>query len=103
MEMEVKTTFFNRFDKTVTETLRGQVKNNAISQLNLVSELELFRWTALKESREDSADDFAKRFAKPHTRVLAEDNNALFPSDEDAATAVKQIFSYLWDNKDVFD
>ena len=102
MEMEVKTTFFTRFDETVAQTLRGQVKNNAKSQLNLVSELELFRWTALRESREESAEDFDKKFPKPHTRVLADDPNKLF-EDEDAATAIKQIFSYLWDNKDVFD
>ena len=71
--------------------------------MNLVSELELFRWTALRESREESAEAFDKKYPKPHRRVLAEDPSMLFPSDEDAATAIKQIFSYLWDNKDVFD
>lgn len=68
----------------------------------MVSELELFRWTALRESREESAEEFDKKFLKPHTRIIAEDPSALF-DDEDAATAIKQIFSYLWDNKDVFD
>ena len=34
--------------------------------------------------------------------MLADDPNKIF-DDEDAATAIKQIFSYLWDNEDVFD
>ena len=67
-----------------------------------MSELELFRWTALNEGRADNKLDIDKTMPKPHKRVLAEDPNKLF-SDEDAPSQIKQMFGYLWDNNDVFD
>mmetsp|Transcript_34536 Transcript_34536/g.45429 ORF Transcript_34536/g.45429 Transcript_34536/m.45429 type:complete len:152 (+) Transcript_34536:123-578(+) len=101
MELEVKHSFFKRFDKTISKALKGQIKNFAQQQLSLVSELELFRWKALKEGREDNPE-IDRKLPKPHNRVLVEDPNKLF-SDEDAANAIKQMFGYLWENKDVFD
>ena len=83
MELEVKHSFSKRFDKTITKTIKGQIKNYAEQQLGLMSELELFRWTALNEGRADNKLDIDKTMPKPHKRVLAEDPNKLF-SDEDA-------------------
>lgn len=40
--------------------------------------------------------------APPQKRVLIEDPSIEF-KDEDAANSIKQLFVYLWDNKDVFD
>ena len=50
--MEIKQNFSARFNEIVHKKLPSQISNFTESQLNLVSEFELFRWTALKEARD---------------------------------------------------
>ena len=54
----------------------------------------------MKEEEEKPCESDHK--PSPHNRQLAKDPNDLF-SDDDAANAIKQMFGYLWENKDVFD
>ena len=56
----------------------------------------------MKESRDEIPDSFERKLPRPHTRILSDEPTELF-SDEDAPNAIKQMFGYLWDNKDVFD
>lgn len=60
--------------------------------------MEYFRYTALRESN----PDIENILPRPIRRKLIDDPTSEF-NDEDAANSVKQLFTYLWDNKDVFN
>ena len=64
-----------------------------------MSDLEIFRYSALIEQNPDCAKDLAR----PQHRILIDNPAQEFDDSDDAANSVKQLFGYLWDNPEVFE
>ena len=64
-----------------------------------MSDLEVFRYSALIEQNVECA----QTLAKPQHRILIDDPASEFDDSDDAANSVKQLFGYLWDNPEVFE